>query len=259
MSENEFEFEEETKPKKFQLRWFLPVLAKPKKTMAEIATAEHAIWLAPLLALMVTALILVLVSAPILGKAALSATPPDWLPYYGEETQQQYQDAVKMSASPVTTVLFPLLGKFLGIWVGWILLGSIFHMALTLNGSRTPNLTALNIVSWSSVPFIFRDLVQIVAILVTKQLILKPGLSGFFADGATGFAAFLAAMFAFIDLYLIWQFVLMGLAAMNISGIKSGKAWLAVLIAVIVFLVIKALPKLLMAQFSGLSTGGFYF
>jgi hypothetical protein len=128
-----------------------------------------------------------------------------------------------------------------------------------MNGSRSSIRSALNVVAWSSVPFIIRDLIQIIAILITKQLILQPGLSGFIAEGATGFNSFLAAILALVDIYLIWQIVLIGLGAMKISGLKAGKAWLATILAVILFMILKALPGFVMAQLSGLSPTRMFF
>ncbi len=259
MTDIDIDFEVEQKPRKFVPQWFLPILFKPRKTLSEIAEKEHVVWVAPLLALMVSALILVLVSSPMQGQSSQATSQPDMYEYYSPEQQQQYQEAVNMGASPVVTVIFPLVGKFLGIWVGWILLGSILHLSLTLNGSRSSNRSALNIVAWSSVPFLIRDVVQIVAILATKQLILQPGLSGFIAEGAGGFTLFLAAFLAFFDLYLIWQIVLIGMGAMKISGLKAGKAWLATLIAFVIFLILKALPGFVMAQLNGLSPTRMFF
>jgi hypothetical protein len=46
---------------------------------------------------------------------------------------------------------------------------------------------------------------------------------------------------------------------MKISGLKSGKAWLATIIAFIIFLALKALPGLISAQLGTLSTGGMFF
>ena len=174
MTDNDIDFEVEQKPRKFVPQWFLPILFKPRKTLAEIAEKEHAVWIAPLAILMVTALILVLVSSPLVGQSSQNGSQPEMFEYYSPEQQQQYQDAVNMGASPVVTIVFPLAGKFLGIWVGWVLLGSILHLSLTMNGSRSSIRSALNVVAWSSVPFILRDLVQIIAILATKQLILAP-------------------------------------------------------------------------------------
>lgn len=117
----------------------------------------------------------------------------------------------------------------------------------------------MNVVAWSSLPFFIRDIVQIIAILVTKQLITQPGLSGFMESGTTGLPAYLSSLLSFVDIYLIWQFILIGIGARKISGLKAGKAWLATLIAIIIFLALKALPGLIGAQLGTLSTGGMFF
>jgi hypothetical protein len=259
MTENEIDFEVEQKPRKFVAKWFLPILFKPRKTLDEIAEKEHPVWIAPLVALMLSALILVLVSSSLAGQSSQLSSQPEMYEYYSPEQQQQYQNAVNMGVSPVVTIIFPLAGKILGIWVGWILLGSILHLSLTLNGSRSNTRSALNIVAWASVPFILRDIVQIFAILISKQLIVNPGLSGFMADGVTGISSFISVLLGFLDIYLIWQIVLIGLGAIKISGLTAGKAWLATIIAVIIFLVIKAIPGFVGAQLSGLSPSRMFF
>ncbi len=259
MTENDFKFEVEAKPKKFLPALFIPILFKPKKTLDEIAEKEHAVWIAPLVALMVTALILVLVSAPLVGQASQPTGQPDMYEYYSPEQQEQYQNAVNMGVSPIVTTVFPLVGKFFGIWVGWILLGSILHLSLTLNGSRSSNRSALNIVAWSSVPLILRDVVQIIAILITRQTIQQPGLSGFIPEGSTGFLTVVGVLLSFLDLYLIWQIVLIGMGARRISGLKVSKSWLATIVAVVIFLALKAIPGFIFAQLSGLSPTRMFF
>ncbi len=259
MSDNELDYLEEEKPKKLQFGWVFPVLFKPRQTLKAIAEKNHSVWLAPLLLLMVSALVLVLVSAPVINQSAGPVEMPPDFEYFSPEQQEQFLQAVDMGSSPVNTIVFPLLLRYAGIWISWFLLGSILHLSLTLNGSRSSNRSALNLVAWASIPFVIRDIVQIIAILTTKQLILKPGLSGFVADGALGLMAFVTALLTFVDLYLIWQIVLLVIGARQISGLKSGKALLAVLIAVVVFLSLKALPAFVGAQLSTLSTGGMFF
>lgn len=259
MADLDLTYMEEEKPKKFQLKWFFPIFFKPNKSLSEIAEKNYAVWIAPLCILMLSALILVLVSAPILGGTSQNVTTPEGFEYYSPEQQQQFQNAVTMGASPVVTIIFPLVAKIIGIWVGWFLLGSIFHLSLTLNGSRSSNRSALNVVAWASMPFFIRDLVQIFAILFTKQLISQPGLSGFMESGLTGFPAYLSALLSFVDIYLIWQMVLMGISAGKISGLIPGKAWLATIIAFIIFLGLKAIPGLIGAQLGTISTGGMFF
>jgi len=84
-------------------------------------------------------------------------------------------------------------------------------------------------------------------------------LSGFMESGTTGLPAYLSSLLSFVDIYLIWQFILIGIGARKISGLKAGKAWLATLIAIIIFLALKALPGLIGAQLGTLSTGGMFF
>ena len=47
-------------------------------------------------------------------------------------------------------------------------------------------------------PFLNRDIVQIFAVLMTKQIISQPGLSGFMETGTTGLPAYLTALLSFV-------------------------------------------------------------
>lgn len=258
MIENEFEYLEEEKPRKLHFDWILPIFLKPRQTLKTIAEQNHSVWITPLLVLMITALVIVLVSAPVIAQASQVVTMPENFEYYSPDQQDQFQQAVSMGSNPVVTMIFPLLGRFAAIWISWFLLGSILHLSLTLNGSRSGNRSALNIVAWASMPFFIRDIVQIVAILVTKQLITQPGLSGFAPEGAAGLVAFLSGFLAFIDLYLIWQIILLVAGVREISALKQNKAWLATLIAVLVFLSLKALPAFIGLQLASLSSGAIF-
>ena len=85
------------------------------------------------------------------------------------------------------------------------------------------------------------------------------GLSGFAAADASGLAAFLGALLVFIDIYLIWQFVLLLVGVLPLSGLSRRKAWVATLIAFLIVLTLRALPAFIGAKLSGLSTGGFFY
>jgi hypothetical protein len=102
-------------------------------------------------------------------------------------------------------------------------------------------------------PYAIRVLVQIVYMLVTRQMVTRPGISGFIAADVTGGMAYLAALLALVDLYLIWQFVLLVLGARNTSGLKSGKVTGAVLVAVLLLIALRAVPGFIGAQLSALT------
>ena len=199
--ENDLDYLEEEKPRKFTLKWLFSIFLKPGQSLQEIANKDHAVWIAPLLILMISALLVILVAAPVIGRTSQTVSMPEGFEYFSPEQQQQFQESVAVGASPMVTIIFPLVTRFLGIWLGWFLLASILHLVLTLNGSRSSNRSILNVVSWASLPFVIRDLVQAVAIVSTGKLIRSPGLSGFVSADVTGFSLFLGSILAFVDIY----------------------------------------------------------
>ena len=247
----------EERPRRVHFEWLLPTFFRPRRTLAKIAEQNHAVWITPLLVLSLLAIVAVLAASPVRQLAAQmgSEIPPDF-EWWSPEQQQQFMEAQANSSGPMFTIVFPALGAVLGLWVSWFLLGSILHLSLTLAGSRSSNTAALNLVGWASLPYALRSLVQIVGMLLSRSVINAPGLSGFAAEGAAGAAAFAGALLAFVDLYLIWQIILLLVGVVPVSRLARGKAWAAVFISLALILLISAVPALIAAQLGGLSGGG---
>lgn len=240
------------KTRKLRWNWVFPLFFKPRRTLEEIGKEEKGVWLTPLLILSVLAILVVLVAGPIRTQAALGGgeLPADF-EYWMPEQQEQYLNSQTSMNGPLFVYVFPAVGALAGIWVRWFLLGSILHLLLTLAGSRSGNTAALNLVAWASLPYAVRSIVQIVSMLATRGLINKPGLSGFAAADASGLAAFLGALLVFIDIYLIWQVILLLIGVLPMSRLSRGKAWAFTLLAVLIVLALAALPGFISAQFSG--------
>lgn len=253
MTEANFELLEEEKPKKIRFDWILPLYIRPKRTLKTIVEQENAVWLAPLFLLTALALITVLISSPIAQQAASQAVvPPEDFQYYSPQDQESFNQAMSIGASPVMTFVFPAVGKIAGLWIGWLLMGSILHLILTLGGSRSTIRAALNLTAWASLPFALRFIVQSLGMLISHQIISHPGLSGFAAEGAQGFAAFLSSLLPFIDIYFFWQISLLLIGVLPLSNLKRGKAWASVIAAVLIVLILKALPGFIGLQISSL-------
>jgi hypothetical protein len=95
--------------------------------------------------------------------------------------------------------------------------------------------------------------VQIIAIVVNDSLVAAPGLSGFTPTGE-GFAhALLASILSQVDVYLIWTIILLVIGARVVSRLPIGKSTLAVLLVAALVMVLRALPTILLAQFSDLT------
>ncbi len=249
------------KPRKLHFEWVLPLFFRPARTLKTIVARDSAVWRTPLLILSVLAILVVLVSAPsrTLEMNQVGELPPDFQ-YWAPEQQEEYLASQSNKASPMFVYLFPILGSLIGIWLSWFLLGSILHLALTLSGSRGSNVQAMNLVGWASLPFALRSIVQAIAILVNKRLIEAPGVSGFIAADAEGFAAFMGILLTFVDIYLIWQVILLMVGSLPLTGLSRAKAWTAVIISVLLILLLQSVPGYITRMLGGLElTRGFFF
>lgn len=259
MAEIELDQLEAARPRKMHLDWLFPLFFRPGRTLKKIAEQGHAVWIAPILVLSILAILVVVAGGPPRTIQAQTNVemPPDFQ-YWPPEMQQEYMDNQAKKTSAQYIYIFPALGALAGVWILWFLLGSILHLVLTLAGSRGSNTAALNLVAWASLPFALRYIVQAVAIMSSKQLIAAPGLSGFLAADGNGFMIFLRAVLAQIDLYLIWQVVLLLVGVLPLTGLARAKAWTSVLVSVLIVLALAALPALIGSQLGGLRTTPYF-
>ena len=249
------------KPRRLHFEWVLPLFFRPARTLKTVVERDHPVWQTPLLILSVLAILVVLVGAPIRTQLSqqVGELPPDFQ-YWPPDQQEQYFASQANKANPLFIYLFPALGALIGIWLSWFLFGSILHLALTLSGSRGTSRQAINLVAWASLPFAIRSIVTILAILINKRLIEAAGVSGFIAADAQGFASFMRVLLAFVDIYLIWQVILLMVGSLPLTGLSRGKAWTAVLISVLLMLVLQTVPGYVSGLLSGLElTRGFFF
>lgn len=236
------------------------VISKPGQTMPMIALNQKAIWLFPLLLLMVSGLILTLITGSIKSKTSVSFDVPADMEYYPGEYQEQYNNVMAQNNGFVRTTLFPLIGKWAGIWLNWLILSVILMVLLLLSGHQLEWYNVFNVVAWSSIPLLIRDLVQSIYLLANNQLISSPGLSGFGMSEAQGFSLFITIVLGFVDLYLLWQMALILKGYRVMAHTVFWKAFLVLLVTYILFLSLRSVPAFLMDKISAVfSSGSFYF
>ncbi len=247
------ESEELILPKMRRLRfdWIFPIFFRPRRTLQEITSLHYGAWLVPLLLLTVLAL----AQAVISGGARQTAVQtgqvelPSDFQYWSQEQQQQYFEGQATYSGPLFTTVFPAAAGLAQVWMGWVVLGGILYLALTMSGSRGGMAQALNLAAWSSMPLALRHLVQTASVLLTNTNIHAPGLSGFAPAGS----AFLGALLALFDLYFVWQFVLLLVGARAGTGLSPAKATTAVLFSFLIAWALFTLPGFFLNQLSGLS------
>jgi hypothetical protein len=230
------------KNKRFYFGWIPEVLFLPRRAFRRISSSSSAIWITPLLILSCLVLINTLVAGRLKYQAAMTGEisyPPDYQ-YYTPEQQAQYTQAIQSTQSPVFVYVLPAIMALLGVWIGWLILGGILHLVTTLLGGRGSTAVSMNIVAWGSLPFAVRAIIQIIYLLISKNLISNPGLSGFSPTGGSAWILFLGQLLKLIDIYLIWQIVLLILGVRLSTALSTIKSTSGVILAVVIILAIQS-------------------
>lgn len=233
----------------------LPVLFRPRSTFARIVENNHATWRTPLTLLILASIVSALIAGSIKAAAAAAGelTFPPGFEYYTPEQQAQFQQAATATNNTTFNYVLPAFGAALGVLIIWLLVGWLLHLIQTLLGGRGTSQGALNIAAWAAVPSLIRYAVQIVAMLMSDQLIPAPGLSGFAPAGEGVTSALVVGILSHIDIYLIWQILLLFIGVRLSSQLPRTKCWLAILLTIAIVLALRALPAAILAQFGGLT------
>ena len=149
--------------------------------------------------------------------------------------QQNYYQAQQAMQGPVFVYIIPLVGGLLSLWLGWLILAGVLHLISTLFGGRGSLGGALNVAAFALLPFALRDMLRLLFMLITRQSINSPGLSGF-ASGA----GFTAQILSHLDVFLIWHILLLVLGLAAADDLPRSKAALAAVSSVILILLVQA-------------------
>ncbi len=234
--------------------WIPLMFFKPRQTFRQITGQSGSLWIRPLMILSLFALLRVGVTGPIKQQMAISGQtlPPDF-EYYSPEMQMQFEQAMAATRSPVFIYVFPALTSLLGIWFGWMIVGGLLHLMLTILGGRGDTGTAMNLVAWAGLPFALRDIVRIGFTLITHRLITTPGLAGFAPASGGTLATYLAALLGLVDIYLIWHILLLVIGTKIANDLTTGKSFIAVTFIILPVLLIQALLIYLGTSLSNLT------
>lgn len=240
---------------RWRFNWALPVLFQPRRAFARVVEMDTAVWHTPILILILTGLVRTLVEGGLKAAAAASGQvtlPPGW-EYYTPEQQAQFQQAMTATSGPVFTYLLPAVIAVLGVYLGWLLLGWLLHLGLTMLGGRLSSQQVLNVTAWSLLPFALRDGVRTVAMWNSGQTLTGLGLSGFAPAGEGSMMLYVAALLTFVDIYLLWHWLLLGIGLNAGANLSKLKTWTVVLLTVLVLFLLRGVPALISAQFSDLT------
>lgn len=241
-----------TKPtSKFNFARILAVLFQPRRTFAEIAGEARSTWLTPMLTLSLSALLSVIVSGYLTSRAAMMGEiplPPDWQ-YWTPDMQNNWMLGQQATQGPTFVYIIPFVSALLGLWLGWLILSGLLHLGSTLLGGRGSMQGALNVVGWAYLPFVVRDVLRMVFMLLAGHAIVSPGLSGFATN-----AVFFAQILSRVDLFFLWSAILLVIGFGISDGLSKSKSIAGVIIVLLILLLVQAGLGALVSSIGGLAT-----
>jgi hypothetical protein len=108
--------------------------------------------------------------------------------------------------------------------------------------------SALNIVAWASLPFVLRDVLRMIFMLLAGHAIVSPGLSGF-----SGSAVFVAQILSRVDLFFLWTIILLIIGFGKADGLPRNKAIVGVVAVLLIMLLMQSGLGVLSSNLSGLA------
>lgn len=246
---------------RFHFKWIIPQIVHPHQTFEHVLLRK-ATWYTPMLLislLLVTQALIIEFRNP----PANELMPPEGFP--AEEFPSSGMEGEGMSGGegsegmPVDSgssagrleKFMPAFTRLAGLWFGWFILTLILFVALVISGSQGNFTSALNLTAWSSLPFAVQIIAQtILSIIYPPTTTLPQGMAGLALDIQGTGGQYLGIVLQRLDAFFIWQVVLLMIGAAFISQLPAGKVRWLVLLAIVVYVVLAALPTFGMEQFS---------
>lgn len=252
------------------LRLLWGIIVRPRATLEYLREHEARTWWVPALLTVLLVVLLTLVGAPIVAqqtREAVIATQEQLGEQQGRELSAEQQAQMEsIATSPLIIVVFPTVSGVVGRVAGWLAWAGALYLAGMALGGRSTFGQMFRVVVWTWLPHALRGLVQTVYILASGQLIANPGLSGLVQDNrpvAEMIVAppdlgqiLLTAFLSRVDLFLLWNLILLVIGVRVATRLPRRKALLATLGVWVLLTALSLLPTLVSSLFAQ-QMGGF--
>jgi hypothetical protein len=245
-------------------RLVVGIITRPRATLEYVGERGQRTWWLPALLVVLLIVLPILVSGPLRTaqtQAEMRTTQEEVAERMGEDvSEEQLERAMSMAASPLITVVFPAVGGAVSRVVGWLVWAGALYLAGMVFGGRSTFRQMFPVVVWAWIPYGLRGLLQTVYILISRQLIANPGLSGLarsqpsvsetvLASPSTG-QIFLTAFLSRFDLFLVWTLILLVIGVEATTHLSRRKAVLVTLAVWVVLTGLSLLPALIGSLFA---------
>lgn len=238
------------------LALLLGIIDRPRSTLEQVLAYPRWKWVVPTVLGMVAVAILLVMSAQLLAEQAAQqgalafSQVETQLEGMTEAQREQIRQQMSMLSTPASVVAIEFARRAVGLFIGWAIGTLIIYFGLVIGGLEIGFGALFAGYSWTSLPFVVRDLADAAFVGITGTLRVNPGLSYFPATGDVLADARnpLWVLAGQLDLFFLWHIVLV-YALIKAARPKSGAVVLT-LVYTIVYLALRVLPPLLAAQLS---------
>ncbi|HEY5572824.1 MAG TPA: YIP1 family protein [Anaerolineales bacterium] len=215
------------------------MIRHPYPTLETISQSSKRTWIVIALLAAITVVLLVVAAAPIsarLAREAIQAQLESQPGFSSNSEDPEMQARIsQFTGNPFLTMVVPGITGVIGLLIGWLVWSGSLHLLSVMAGGDSHFGNMWQAVVWSYLPLMLRNGIQTIFILLTGELVANQGLSGLVAEersvsdlmasppGAGSLA--LQSLLAQIDLFNIWNFILLFLAVMAIARLSRRKAF----------------------------------
>ncbi len=217
------------------------IFIRPRQTLGAIVESNGRGWWIPLLVMLVLTVTLVVLSGPIQAKEMREqiAKMQDSQSIPGQQgNPEQLEQTLSFATSPIFTIALPAASGAIGLGIGWLIQVGFLYLIATVLGGRTRFGALWGVVLWAAMPLAIRLLLQTGFVTLTGSTIKNPGLSGLVEQSAGDSLAALrapagqlalSAALGQLDLFVIWNLVLLIIGLKIATGFSARKAALIII------------------------------
>jgi hypothetical protein len=250
------------------LRPLWGIVARPRETLERLHESGGRSWWVPMVVAFVFVVLPILAAAPITAEQAREvaiATQEEMGERWDEmelsaEQEAEIERMMGIVASPLITVVFPVIATLILRVVGWLAwAGALYLAAMTIGGQSTYG-QMFRVVVWAWVPYAIRGLLQTLYILGTGQVIANPGLSGLVARGSSTAdvltasssmgETLLVSLLSSVDLFMFWNLALLAVGVVVTTRLSRRKAILVTLAVWLVLTAVVMIPSAISVLFA---------
>lgn len=213
------------------------IVVRPRAALEHVSEHGRRTWWLPALLAVLLVVLPIVVASPITARESRDAVATVQ-EQFGEgasgEEQAQMEQAMSLAASPLITVVFPAVAAAVGRLISWLIWAGVLYLAGMTLGGRGSFGQMFPVIVWAGLPCALRGLLQTAYIALSGEVIANPGLSGLVPAGRSASEiisappsvtdAALVAFLSRIDLFLVWNLILLAIGvgvSMRLSRRKS--------------------------------------